>query len=220
VIQSAANAPQPRDLYLPTTIQAIGTLVMAFATGGLVWATVELVKATKRLTEVGEHTWKSNLKPKIWAFFDEGIVGSDEAAQLKIRNACGVDLVNVRVASFQTAFWLDSKNEYVCNAALISEMPENVKLLGDLKVQPLYMSYNLWNDAIQSLDFTTKHQDRINMEVKPEDGKLVAGLIVSISFTQSVTNERFNKVIKIAVEDAGKASLRIWEILSEEAKAV
>jgi hypothetical protein len=201
-------------IFWSTLVQAAGSVAIVLATIALVWVTDRLVKATNQLSLVGEQTWKSNIKPRIWVFGCEGSFSASKGPILQISNACAVTLDNVRVNIYPLGFKKDSENNYLGDAFKIADGAADlvsVVKLGNLNVANGSCETSLWSYALASLDFLEKSSS--NLAIPLQSGEqLVGGLLLSIAFTQSVTNELFHRVLRYSVEDGGKATLKMTKL--------
>lgn len=213
--------PQPTNhdvLFWSAIVQAFGSVAIVLATAALVWVTLKLVNATEKLAMVGEQTWKSNIKPKVWIGVEEGVISQAPKAILKFRNACAVRLTNARVTSYPLVFSLGPSGKYIADAAPIQDRTSVMTQIGDIELDGV-LQYNFWDDALRCLDFPVLYPKAIS-HPSSTDNTVVCGVAFSVAFTHGVTNELFHKVFKISVEDAGKASLRVREIQDLDAQPI
>jgi hypothetical protein len=215
-VQSAATGN--RDLYWPTLIQAVGTFVLVIATGGLVWATSLLVRVTKRLSIVGEQTWKSSVVPTVWVFRRDGKITGREEAFLNVRNACAIELTRVDYMLNSTAFIIDSKSLYVndrMTAGHIERFDDSGEL-GSFDTSGEEKQINFWKVAIDALNYRRNNMDEFaNLE---NGHTIVPGFIASIRFVHSVTNQHFTKFVRYRVEEIGPGTISANKINEGEAR--
>jgi len=213
------SQPSNHDvLFWSAIVQALGSVAIVLATAALVWVTFKLVAATEKLATVGEQTWKSNIKPKVWINAEEGVISDPSKAKLRLRNACAVQLTRVRIASYPLMFSLGPKGKFITDAAVIQDGTSIMTQLGDVGINGV-LEYSFWDDALRCLDFPNLYPNAFDQPSNPEN-KVTCGVAFSVAFAHGVTNEMFHKVFKISVEDAGKASLRIREIQDLQSEAI